>query len=334
MGSGRLVGLVALRSHQRTHGNATVQNGCEAAANAVLAACEALPAADRDFVAALDAILRRQPAPVGTQPPTRAGAVLASSMLRLGQWEAAHTLALVLERFEGTAAVDDAAAAVYGWTTTSDAAVANVAMAWLARNRDAARKAVALRTADPLADECVRMARAWVSAPARPAAIEATAWLQTENAPEEDLREMLRSPNTRLVTRALCKLLLRPVASSAGLGETWKELLAMPGTQPLRLPWPDEEPTTGSHPYLLAEPVRVLTALALANQGVPLAAEGDLEALVHASCGVGLDELGRWTEARRSNGTLASVLDTIEADCRRRLGADEALRWPKLAARR
>lgn len=332
-GRAGLVGLAPLRWFAAAHPDQAARAACVAAADAIVAATTAeLAADDAALVRALDLALRGEPA---GPTPTALGAVgreLAADVLHLAQWHDPDRLAAVLELLDVAEPGPPVVGKVYSWLKTDRPELARAALAWLARHAAAARAVLDVRSQGDVFGECVRLPRFWVPGLATTTALEATAWFQTVAASRDDLVALLDDGNTRWVARALAELVARP-DELAGLESRLLQLLALPADTPLRLalrtPW--DRPQV--HPCRLAEPTRVLAALALAVREQVLPDANGLGEFVRRRCGVPLADLVPFVAEQRRTGALPALLDAIEAECRKELGVPPDLRWPSMAAR-
>jgi hypothetical protein len=292
-----------------------------------------MDAADAALVAALDAALRGEPAGPAPTSLTTIGKPLVAEVLHLAQWHDPERLAAVLAQLDVADAGDGAVGAVYSWLRTDEPRLAEHALAWLARRGTAAARAIDARGHWDRYGECVGLARSWVTEPARPTAIEATAWFLTWGAPRAELRELLGDGNTRWVARAHAAQIATAPDELAGAEGRLAELLQLPANEPVRLANGREWDQAQVAPFELAEPLRVLAAIALAERGHDLVDRDGLGALVEEHCTVPLAALGEHVRALRRGGDLAALLDALEADCRTRLGLRPALVWPHADAR-
>jgi hypothetical protein len=178
----------------------------------------------------------------------------------------------------------------------------------------------------PLFAACEKLTLQTVCEPVRNVALEATAWFVTAGADAVDLRALLASENTRLVTRALAALLFQPPEQLAPAALRLRELTAMPQRQGLKV-------GHRSFDIQLARQVRVLAALVVAHGGDVPDGGGGLQRLVTEACGVTLAGLPRFVEQQRQAGTLVQLVDDLEAACRPCFGVPPELVWPHADAR-
>lgn len=333
-GQAGLVGLAPLRQFAATHPDPDARAACAAAADTIVAAATA--AADPDdaaLVRALDLALCGEPAGPPPAGLSAAGQGLAADVLHLAQWHDPSRLAHVLELLDVPEPGPAIAGKVYSWLPTTDADLSRRALAWLARHGATARAVIDASTQGGVYGQCVSLPRFCVPGLATTAAIEATAWFLTVDAPRAELADLLDDGNTRWVARALAELVSRSPDELAGLEPRLHELLALPADTPLRVGDPTRWYRPMVHPSRLAEPIRVLAALALAAREQVLPDTNGLGEFVRRRCGVPLADLVAFVAEQRRTGALPALLDAIEAECRTEIGVPPELRWASLAER-
>lgn len=332
------VGLAPLRLLQQTHASPTVRGACERAAAAILAAGVALAEPDRALLATIDAALRGEPLTAAevaaTAPAGERARELAGEVLHLAGWSPAPRLEAALEALAAAGpATRDAQWAVFGWLLRDDAAVVGTAWSWLVRQRIASWLPAEIGTGESFEHFVLRYCRYLAAPAARPVAIEAAAWLLTENCDLADLRLGLDSEDHRRVSRCLAELLSRRAGSLRESSDTLRRLVAAAGPRGVHF----EDRSFGRRDRFtpvdvdLAAPVRVLAGMALAELGEELPTDEALVELVQHHCGCRPAELAERMTAWRQSGELLRRLDALEADCRQRLGVPPHLRWPQLA---
>jgi hypothetical protein len=334
------VGLAPLRLLQQTHAQPAVRGACERAAAAILAAGAALAAPDRALLTTIDAALRGEPLTAAevaaTAPAGERARELAGEVLHLASWSPAPRLEAALEALATAGPVTrDAQWAVFGWLLRDDAAVVGTAWSWLVRQRIASWLPAEIATGEPFEQFVLRYCRYLAAPAARPVAIEAAAWLLTENCDLADLRLGLDSEDHRRVSRCLAALLSRRAGSLRDSSDALRRLVAAAGPRGVHF----QDESFGRRDRFtpvdvdLAAPVRVLAGMALAELGEELPTDEALVELVQRHCDCRPTELAERIAAWRQSGELLRRLDALEADCRQRLGVPPHLRWPQLAGR-
>jgi len=326
-GKAAVVALPALRLHERTHQNAELAKACGKAADAVLGACGDLPPCDRALLLAIDAALRGQPAQAGAGPFTVAGLSLASETLLMAQWNDLASLDAVLRIVEDAGPCrDDAIRHVFGWLQHEEKVTAELAMAWLARRGAAVRAAVASAGA-PAGLEDLCRGQIWSG---WRTAIEFAAQQFAAGADAELRRALLDDANARTVSHALAVSLAQPRGELRRATDRLRELLEPPAEPGLVL-IKGQGRMLRPIPVDLADQVRTLAAIALADLGADFTPPPDLEAVVKRIAGAPLDGLPAWVADMRKQNALVPLLDRIEDECRRLLGVPAHLRWPSVA---
>jgi hypothetical protein len=330
-----LVGLAALRHLQEKHADATFRVTCATAADAIVAAFDGEPAADRTLVVAIDCCLRGRSAeaPAVTAASAAIRAQVAE-LLPLAAWSSADRLDAVLHRM---AAAGELGVATYQtlaeWLWSRDLDVRAMAWSWLAKQPETARQAFAERAPQSTFEE--RLLEAVLSAPpyVRGEAIEAMAWLEVGTAPRAGL-DHLRTGTPRHVVRALAQLLAHGPGDAQVPAERLRRLLAGEVDEGIKLvqTFQGMHIREVVHAADLRTHVRVLAALQTAAQGLPLPTDdAALDELLTTWCSTTARDLPTTLARWRQDGELRRRLDALEADARAQLRVAPQLSWPRLA---
>lgn len=260
----------------------------------------------------------------GRTPRTRA---TLAEIGKLAAWHDLPAMRRLLALYEAVEPDLELATTVFDWIADSAPDVTCHALSWLARHPRVAADAIGRRRQGLLADTLVMLSQFEPGGACRPAAIEAGAWIATAIADDTELRRQLNSADTRLVARAIAELLRRPADQSAAAASRLHQLTTLQDDSTLQQHLTHFQNGFDT-PYHLAQPVRVLAALALAHAGLQ-ALDGDTLAddvgqFVHRP----LDALPSFVHAAHEDGSLKAIIDRLEAQCRKRLFVASDLTWP------
>lgn len=331
-GKAGVVALPALHLMQRNHADAAVAADCGDAAAAVLLACTDVPAADREWLAAVDAALRGERAATPAAGCSPAGRELLGEVLLLAQWNDATSLARVLELVEDAGpASATALQAVLGWLPHHEARAVDLACAWLARRGAEARVLFGAGggTGEPFEEFLRWTCQYRIHDGARRAGIEMLAHLLAAGATAPELALLLDDANSRVVAHGLAKALAAPRGSLQRHTARLQALLFPPASTTMRIVGSAWDART--LPVDLGNHVRTLAAIALVDLGVELPPTEGLDDVVRQTIGVPLADLARHVADLRETSRLPALLDRIEDQCRLLMSVPPHLRWPSLA---
>lgn len=326
-------GLPALLLLSKQHAEPNARRDFATAATTIVKSYAALPANDAAWLRAASIAIGFEAAEEtafdanATEQPSATGKAALAELLMMACWNKTKHVGALLEVTERAVPDEDMTAAVYGWLTNDNFEVVDLALSWLARNRQHVLSAITEREAFEHRDEC-RVLPNWVPKASRGVAFEAASWFLTAKASTLDLHDFLDGRNTRLQARALAGLLTRSPERLTRILPRLHELANLSDFDALATRDSPDERWTG-YPYQLAKPVRVLAALTLAHAGVTAADKNGLNQLAIDRCNLPLDELVAAVKKRREQGTLVEWIEALEAECRRGLYVPDNLQWPR-----
>lgn len=310
------------------HSSTTIRADLNSAAKQVAQNFKNYPQQDQPWLFGAQAILTGRPALVPTNAPSQVGKRALAELMMMAQWSPPERLANLLTFVNESQPDRELVGTVYGWLASQDPPVIDATLAFLARNaKHTVDVADSVRQDSP--SRRWQIFTVWnVPRICRSTAIEATAWFQTVEASSGELVDMLDSRNTRLQARGLAELLLRPTDRLLTVTSRLREIANTHKHQVLEIRLSGSNQLHG-RPYQLAEPVRMLAAMALARIGKVAVDKNDLGQLVQKHFSCSLEELPATIAEREQAGTMADQVEVFEAMCRRALYVPVQLAWPK-----
>lgn len=329
-----IVGFAALHHMARDHADPAFRELCARCAEALAAVTAELPPADATLFAALHHDLREEPEPPAVGPCSLAARTLAGDLLHLAPWCHANALGPLLQHVtEAGEPTPDAIQAVTGWLRAGDSDVQ--AEAWCFLSHWPTQVEAAWRAhVGPVADLRTAL-MAGTQQASLGEAFESLAWLDTRNAPGEQLAALCQHGNAREITRALAELLgRRLVRSEATPPVDAARLQALVrGAFERALVFPLDPSHEHRLHAALDDPGRILAALQCTVQGVPLPQDDDgaLDELLQEWCGANAADLPTTLGTWQKDGSWAPRIDELEDRCRAALRLRRHLVWPHYA---
>ncbi len=327
-GDAGLVALAPLHAFCQSHEDLAVRKHCHDAAATIVAAATAGLPAEAPWLAAFDELLAGRATTLPATPLGALGRRRIHEVLHLAQWHDSEPVGQLLVAIEAAdACTPDAVCSVFGWLPHHDADVVAHACAWLARRGTAVRDAVWEHLPQAFEATCLGLPRYRVAANARPEAVELLAHLATAGASRLRLVELLEDGNLRVVARALAAGIAAGPATFRDASPRLHALLAAEPTPGVIVRAHSRDRGIVLEGDITA-PMQALAAIALVGNGDPVPPAPLADAFLREQFAFGLGDLATAVESRRTAGTLAAMLATIENEVRDRLGVAGNLRWP------